>query len=181
MKKFLLIGLVYFILIQGVYAQDSNVTDDVPDLTMTELIILFSVSILVVTGIIIYITRELIFRKKLEYDKKNLDSKKDRDYEKYHSDWTDDYEDFTAKKKKFDDEFRKDLEESKLPNFYEVLGIPKTATQNEIKAKFRQLVKETHPDRTKDKSSEDKMSEINRAYEVLSDPDKKEQYDKFLN
>ncbi|RDJ31265.1 MAG: hypothetical protein DWQ18_03865 [Crenarchaeota archaeon] len=68
-----------------------------------------------------------------------------------------------------------------MPNFYEVLGVPKTATQNEIKTKFRQLAKELHPDRTKDKSSEDKMSEINRAYEVLSDPDKKEQYDKYLS
>ena len=181
MKEFLLVGFVYFVLIQGAYAQESNVTDDVPDLTMTELIILFSVSIIVVTGIIIYITREIIFRKKLDYDEKNLGSKKDRDYEKYHSDWTDDYEDFTAKKKKFDDDFRKDLEESNLPNFYEVLGVPKTATQSEIKTKFRQLAKEIHPDKTKEKSSEEKMSEINRAYEVLSDPDKKEQYDKFLN
>ncbi|WP_255464329.1 DnaJ domain-containing protein [Nitrosopumilus sp. b1] len=181
MKKFLLVGFAYLMFIQGAYAQESNATDDVPDLTMTELIILFSVSIIVVTGIILYITREIIFRKKLEYDKKNLDSKKDRDYEKYHSDWTDDYEDFTSKKKKFDDNFRKDLEESNLPNFYEVLGVPKTATQIEIKTKFRQLAKELHPDKTKDKSSEDKMSEINRAYEVLSDPDKKEQYDKYLS
>ena len=160
MKEFLLVGFAYLMFMQTAYAQESNATDDVPDLTMTELIILFSVSIIVVTGIIIYITREIIFRKKLEYDKKNLDSKKDRDYEKYHSEWT---------------------EESNLPNFYELLGVPRTATQNEIKAKFRQLAKELHPDRTKDKSSEDKMSEINRAYEILSDPDKKEQYDKYLS
>ena len=180
MKEFLLVGFAYLMFMQISYAQESNATDDVPDLTMTELIILFSVSIIAVTGIIVYITREIIFRKKLEYDKKNLGSKKDRDYEKYHSDWTDDYEDFT-KRKKFDDKFRRDLEESNLPNFYELLGVPRTATQNEIKAKFRQLAKELHPDRTKDKSSEEKMSEINKAYEILSDPDKKEQYDKYLS
>ena len=49
----------------------------------------------------------------------------------------------------------------------------------EIKKKFRELAKKTHPDKTK-KDSEEEMTELNRAYEILSDEERREKYDKHL-
>ena len=62
----------------------------------------------------------------------------------------------------------------------EILGVPKNATQDEIKKQYRFLAKEHHPDKTTDKDSEKKMAEINEAYEVLSDQNRKELYDKYF-
>jgi DnaJ-class molecular chaperone len=62
-------------------------------------------------------------------------------------------------------------------NYYEVLGVPKTATQPEIKSAYRKLALEWHPDKNKSKEAVDKFKEINKAYEVLSDPKKRETYD----
>lgn len=65
-------------------------------------------------------------------------------------------------------------------DYYEVLGISKTADEKEIKAAFRKLAKQYHPDLNPDnKEAEAKFKEVNEAYEVLSDPDKKAKYDKF--
>ena len=63
-------------------------------------------------------------------------------------------------------------------DYYEVLGVSKTATQEEIRKAFRQLARKHHPDVSKDKKkAEEKFKEINEAYEVLSDPEKRKKYD----
>lgn len=64
--------------------------------------------------------------------------------------------------------------------YYELLGIQKTATADEIKKAFRKLALKYHPDRNPgDKKSEDKFKEISEAYAVLSDDEKRKQYDRF--
>ena len=57
-------------------------------------------------------------------------------------------------------------------DYYEILGVGKNATDEEIKKAFRKLALEFHPDRNKSKGAEDKFKEINEAYQVLSDPEK---------
>lgn len=65
-------------------------------------------------------------------------------------------------------------------DFYEVLGIEKGATEDEIKKAFRKLAIKYHPDKNQgDKESEEKFKEINEAYQVLTDPQKKSQYDQY--
>ncbi|MCI8394078.1 MAG: molecular chaperone DnaJ [Bacilli bacterium] len=64
-------------------------------------------------------------------------------------------------------------------DYYEVLGLSKGATDEEIKRAFRKLAKQYHPDVNKDPGAEEKFKEIGEAYSVLSDPDKKRQYDQF--
>src|SRR5271170_7014382 len=64
-------------------------------------------------------------------------------------------------------------------NYYEVLGIGKTASAEQIKGAYRELAMKYHPDRNKDKNAEEKFKEINEAYAVLSDPEKRKQYDSF--
>ena len=65
-------------------------------------------------------------------------------------------------------------------DYYEILGISKDADANEIKSAFRKLAKQYHPDLNPDnKEAETKFKEINEAYEVLSDPEKKAKYDQF--
>jgi curved DNA-binding protein len=64
--------------------------------------------------------------------------------------------------------------------YYKVLGVDKKASPDEIKKAFRKLAVKYHPDRNPgDKAAEEKFKEINEAYAVLSDPQKKEQYDTF--
>ena len=65
-------------------------------------------------------------------------------------------------------------------DYYEVLGVEKSASPEDIKRAYRKLAGKYHPDRNPgDKSAEEKFKEIGEAYEVLSDSDKRTRYDQF--
>lgn len=64
-------------------------------------------------------------------------------------------------------------------DYYEVLGVSKTADDKEIKSAFRKLAKKYHPDVSKEPDAAEKFKEAQEAYAVLSDPDKRSQYDKY--
>jgi curved DNA-binding protein len=68
----------------------------------------------------------------------------------------------------------------KYKDYYEILGVPRTASDAEIKKAFRKLAREYHPDVAKNKKqAEEKFKEINEAYEVLGDPAKRKKYDEL--
>src|SRR5215471_8504488 len=65
-------------------------------------------------------------------------------------------------------------------DYYEILGVQKSASAEEIKKAYRKVAMQFHPDRNPgDKAAEEKFKEAAEAYEVLSDADKKAQYDRF--
>ncbi len=64
-------------------------------------------------------------------------------------------------------------------SLYETLEVSENASADEIKKSYRKLARKYHPDVNKDKDAEEKFKEINAAYEVLSDPTKKQQYDQY--
>jgi DnaJ-class molecular chaperone len=66
-------------------------------------------------------------------------------------------------------------------SYYQVLGVEKSATQEEIKSAYRKLALKTHPDKDKSPDATSKFQEISSAYEVLSDPQKRQQYDNPQN
>lgn len=66
-----------------------------------------------------------------------------------------------------------------MKDFYEVLGVSKNATGAELKTAYRKLALKWHPDRNKSPEAAEKFKEINKAFEVLSDPKKKEMYDQY--
>src|SRR5579864_8620385 len=64
-------------------------------------------------------------------------------------------------------------------DYYSILGIDKSASADELKRAYRKLALQYHPDRNKTKEAEEKFKEINKAYEVLGDPQKRQTYDQF--
>ena len=65
-----------------------------------------------------------------------------------------------------------------MKNYYEILGINQRATDGEIKKRFRELAKQFHPDKNNSKTAEDQFKKIQSAYETLSNPQKKVEYDR---
>ncbi|AFS80649.1 heat shock protein DnaJ domain-containing protein [Candidatus Nitrosopumilus koreensis AR1] len=166
-------------LAQVSYGQTQELDMDL-EVSDNDKIILFSGFAIAVIGLFLFLARDIILRRKTSYDKEELESKKDKTQEKYHSDWGDDYEEIGKRRNTVKDkEFRDAAKNNELPNYYETLEVSREATQEEIKTKFRELAKKNHPDRTK-KDSEETMAKLNKAYEVLSDKESRERYDKYF-
>ena len=148
------------------------------NISQGDLILTFTIASIVVIGIFVYLARNIILRKKTKYDEADLASKQDRDYEKYHSDWTEE-EIFGSRKSTINsDELRDMYNRKSLPDYYSILDLAEDASDIEIKNQYRKLAKQYHPDRNNE-STQEKMSEINKAYEVLSDEKLRVEYDKF--
>ncbi|MDC0329898.1 DnaJ domain-containing protein [Nitrosopumilus sp.] len=177
--KILMIFMISMGAIQTTYAQENESSRELK-ISDEEKIILFSGFSIAVIGIFVFLARDIILRKKTSYDKQQHESKKDRTYEKYHSDWGDDYEEVGKRgNSKQEREFREEITNNNLPNYYEILGVEMDATYEEIKKNFRELAKKTHPDKTKE-DSEEEMIQINKAYEILSDKTSREKYDRYM-
>ncbi len=152
-------------------------------LTESDQIIVFASAAAIIISVLIFLARGSIFRKKNEYDTGEWESKKNRDYEKYHSEWMSDEISFErkGKNKLSDEDFRKSLLSKNIPDYYAILQIQKTASQNEIKNQFRSLAKKWHPDRKQSDDAEKKMAQINMAYEVLSNTERRKMYDQHFS
>ena len=135
-------------------------------ITAGETMTIFVIFIVAVVSLFLYLARHSILRRRTEYDNRDYDSKKNRDYEKYHSGWQDDYEEYG----------RSDAGGPDVPDYYDILGVPPDATVQSIKSRYRELAKELHPDVSGEASDTD-MARINEAYEVLSDEGRRAEYD----
>jgi DnaJ-domain-containing protein 1 len=160
-----------------------KVDGTIESLTESEQMIVFAIAAAIIISVLIFLARGSIFRKKNEYDTGEWESKKNRDYEKYHSEWMSDEISFErkGKNKLSDEDFRKSLLSKDIPDYYAILQIQKTASQNEIKNQFRSLAKKWHPDRKQSDDAEKKMAQINMAYEVLSDIKRRKMYDQHFS
>ncbi len=67
----------------------------------------------------------------------------------------------------------------KYQDYYEILGVPRSADKSEIKKAYRKLARKYHPDVNQDGGNEDQFKQVNEAYEVLKDDDKRQAYDRF--
>ena len=160
-----------------------KVDGTIESLTESEQMIVFAIAAAIIISVLIFLARGSIFRKKNEYDTGEWESKKNRDYEKYHSEWMSDEISFErkGKSKLSDEDFRKSLLSKDIPDYYAILQIQKTASQNEIKNQFRSLAKKWHPDRKQSDDAEKKMAQINMAYEVLSNTKRRKMYDQHFS
>jgi len=160
-----------------------KVTTGIESLSESDQIIIFAFFAIIIISVLIFLARHSIFKKKTAYDVGDWASKKNRDYEKYHSEWMSDEISFERKgKNKFSDEdFRKSLLSKNIPDYYAILQTQKTASQNEIKNQFRSLAKKWHPDRKQSDDAEKKMAQINMAYEVLSNTERRKMYDQHFS
>ena len=159
-----------------------KVSNGANSLSESDQITIFAIAAIIILGVLVFLARGSFTRKKTEYDAGEWESKKNRDYEKYHSEWMSDEVNFerTGKDKLSDEEFRKSLLNENLPDYYAILQIPKNASQNEIKKQFRLLAKKWHPDKKQSNDAEEKMAQINMAYEVLSDHKRRKMYDQHF-
>ena len=159
-----------------------KVSNGANNLSESDQITIFAIAAIIIIGVLVFLARGSFTRKKTEYDVGEWESKKNRDYEKYHSEWMSDEISFerTGKDKLSDEEFRKSLLNENLPDYYAILQISKNASQNEIKKQFRLLAKKWHPDKKQSNDAEEKMAEINIAYEVLSDHKRRKMYDQHF-
>jgi molecular chaperone DnaJ len=154
---------------------------DIERISEADQIPIFIIAVVIILGIFLFLARHAIFRRKNEYDDKDWESKKNRDYEKYHSEWMSDEQDFSGKEKKEIDEneFLKSLQGKNISDYYEILDIQKNASQSEIKKQFRILAKKWHPDKMHGPDAEKKMAEINMAYGILSNQKNRKLYDQY--
>jgi len=158
-----------------------KVDGTIESLTESEQMIVFAIAATIIISVLIFLARGSIFRKKSEYDTNDWASKKNRDYEKYHSEWMSDEQEFSGKEKKGIDEneFLKSLQGKNIPDYYGILEIQKNASQSEIKKQFRTLAKKWHPDKKHGPDAEKKMAEINMAYGILSNQKNRKLYDQY--
>ena len=154
---------------------------DIERISEADQIPIFIIAVVIILGIFLFLARHAIFRRKNEYDDEDWQSKKNRDYEKYHSEWMSDEQEFSGKKKKVIDEneFLKSLQGKNIPDYYEILEIQKNSSQSEIKKQFRILAKKWHPDKKHGPDAEKKMAEINMAYGILSNQKNRKLYDQY--
>ena len=161
----------------------NKVKSEIDSLSESDQIIVFASGAIIIISVLIFLARHSIFKKKTEYDSGDWASKKNRDYEKYHSEWMSDEISFErkGKNKLSDEEFRKSLSNENLPDYYTILQVQKNASQDEIKRQFRLLAKKWHPDKKQSNDAEEKMAQINMAYEVLSNPKRRKMYDQHFS
>lgn len=162
-------ALVLAVLAAVLFPAASAQTNQDATISPQEVMIIFVIFIVAVIALFLYLARHSILRRRTDYDKSEFESKKNRDYEKYHSAWQDDYEEFGSEDKEPENA-------SGDQDHYEVLGVPPDASAAEIKARYRELAKTHHPDISGD-GSDQEMAKINEAYEVLSDKRRRAKYD----
>jgi len=166
----------------GYNVNPMKVDSGIESLAESDQMIVFATAAAIIIGVLIFLARGSFIRKKTEYDIGEWESKKNRDYEKYHSEWMSDEISFerTSKDKLSDEEFRKSLLSENLLDYYAILQVSKDASQDEIKKQFRLLAKKWHPDKKQSNDAEEKMAQINMAYEVLSDHKRRKMYDQHF-
>ena len=159
-----------------------KVSNGANSLSESDQITIFAIAVIIILGVLVFLARGSFTRKKTEYDAGEWESKKNRDYEKYHSEWMSDEVNFERadKDKLSDEEFRESLLNENIPDYYAILQISKNASQNEIKKQFRLLAKKWHPDKKQSNDAEEKMAQINMAHEVLSDDKRRKMYDQHF-